>query len=158
MTGFEPRTSGIGSNCSTNWATTTATVPQQLSCETNILSNPDRLVKEVLLSQLQMLWCWWHLYHYNSIRFKRILPILFNSLIGKKCGGVTIGKRCRPYLHSCGHLFESYALHIYALLFSSNDRGLRSKVRFKMTFPGFDLHKQIRFLHQKILRGIKLIN
>ena len=26
MTGFEPRTSGIGSNCSTNWATTTAPV------------------------------------------------------------------------------------------------------------------------------------
>ena len=24
MTGFEPRTSGIGSYCSTNWATTTA--------------------------------------------------------------------------------------------------------------------------------------
>ena len=24
MTGFEPRTSGIGSDCSTNWATTTA--------------------------------------------------------------------------------------------------------------------------------------
>ena len=24
MTGFEPRTSGIVSNCSTNWATTTA--------------------------------------------------------------------------------------------------------------------------------------
>ena len=26
MTGFEPRTSGIGSNCSTNWATTTSHV------------------------------------------------------------------------------------------------------------------------------------
>ena len=24
MTGFEPQTSGIGSDCSTNWATTTA--------------------------------------------------------------------------------------------------------------------------------------
>ena len=28
MTGFEPRASGIGSNCSTNWATTTA--PEKL--------------------------------------------------------------------------------------------------------------------------------
>ena len=31
MTGFEPRTSGIGSNRSTNWATTTAQGIQKLS-------------------------------------------------------------------------------------------------------------------------------
>ena len=31
MTGFEPRISGIGSDCSTNWATTTAQVQISLA-------------------------------------------------------------------------------------------------------------------------------
>ena len=32
MTGFEPRTSGIGSNCSTNWATTSAKCSLLFAC------------------------------------------------------------------------------------------------------------------------------
>ena len=35
MTGFEPRTSGIGSDHSTNWATTTAPISQQIFVQYN---------------------------------------------------------------------------------------------------------------------------
>ena len=45
MTGFEPWTSGIGSNCSTNWATTTAVLNSLLlllSISFSICTNDDR--------------------------------------------------------------------------------------------------------------------
>ena len=35
MTGFEPRTSGIGSNCYTNWATTIAQLLESYSTQTS---------------------------------------------------------------------------------------------------------------------------
>ena len=47
MTGFEPRTSGIGSNRSTNWATTTAHLKlfYRLQTRRNIYgTSPDRLI------------------------------------------------------------------------------------------------------------------
>ena len=39
MTGFEPRTSGIGSNRSTNWATTTALLLRKLHLFLNLCTN-----------------------------------------------------------------------------------------------------------------------
>ena len=40
MTGFEPRTSGIGSDRTTNWATTTAQEGINFDAENRLIKNP----------------------------------------------------------------------------------------------------------------------
>ena len=64
MTGFEPRTSGIGSDRSTNWATTTAQQDSKFTAIFDLLLGP--LIKRHLYS----------FFNYNQIgRFKNLWQI-----------------------------------------------------------------------------------
>ena len=57
MTGFEPQTSGIGSNCSTNWATPTAfiSLATDLFCPVEMLQNFSQFEKVLLKNPFKKL-------------------------------------------------------------------------------------------------------
>ena len=60
MTGFEPRTSGIGSDHSTNWATTTAQNAVILSTEScGVMNNIEILMHD--FCHLPRFHQWWYL-------------------------------------------------------------------------------------------------
>ena len=50
MTGFEPRTSGTGSNRSANWATTTSNVIQVVSPLNMAMIGPGSVGRDLILS------------------------------------------------------------------------------------------------------------
>ena len=78
MTGFEPRTFGIGSNCSTNWATTTAYCIKWLlnhcRCVNCTMTNTDFLywpLADFCFTKWKKPFCRWH--HHNHLLSTRLI-------------------------------------------------------------------------------------